>query len=349
MSVRRVSNSTIAQALRDMALYLEMDDVPFKPDAYRSAADSVMAMDQDLSEVYRKGGVKALNDLPSIGKGIAERMANMIETGRMDDLETMHRQTPPGVLTLTRIEGIGPKRARLLWQKLGVRSIAELAKAARAGRVAKVPGLGARSEQKILEAIEFLQEQPSGRIPLDKALPMARRIERALSVVPGTKRVVVAGSIRRMRSTIGDIDVLVCADDPEAVADAFERMPEVHAVLARGPTKTMVQLEGGIDCDLRVIPLESFGAALLYFTGSKAHNVALRKLAIKLGYKLNEYGLFKGDTLIAGRTEEDVYAALGLDWIEPRLRVDQGEIERASRSGDVAALLRSPAVPASPR
>jgi DNA polymerase (family 10) len=337
MRRKRVSNAEIARALREMALFLEMDGVPFKPQAYEKAAYAVTAIDRPLAEIHAEGGVKALDALPGIGKGIAERIAGLLETGKLADLEALRKQTPVDVLGLTAIEGIGAKKARALWRAIGVRSVAELESAAKRGRIRELPHFGERSERKILEAIAFHREA-AGRRPLGEVLEVARRIEAALARVPGVEAAAVAGSIRRHRETIGDVDVLVAARRPDRVSAVFASLPEVQAVLAQGPTKTLVRLSNGMDADLRVLAPESYGAALLYFTGSKSHNVALRKLAQTRRLKLNEYGLFRGERCIAGRSEEEVYAALGLPWIPPELREDEGEIELARR-GDLPAVV----------
>ena len=325
-----VSNAEIARALRELALFLEMDGVPFKPRAFEKAAYAVMAVDRPLAEIHAAGGERALAELPGIGKGIAARIGGMLEKGRMAELEEFRRKTPIDLLGLTAVEGIGARKARALWQALGVRDVAGLKGAAKAGRIRALPHFGARSEQRILQAVTF-HEDAAGRRPLGEVLEVAHRIETAMSRVRGVSRVAVAGSIRRHRDTIGDVDVLVASGRPEEATEAFAGLPEVQEVLARGPTKTLVRLSNGMDADLRVLAPESFGAALLYFTGSKAHNVALRKVAQGRGFKLNEYGLFRGDRRVAGRTEEEVYEALGAAWIPPEMREDSGEVELALR------------------
>jgi DNA polymerase (family 10) len=340
MSRKRVTNSVVADALRQMALYLEMDDVRFKPQAYEKAAAAVAALERPLAEIHAEGGIRALEDLPGVGKGIAGRMAGMLKTGRMADLEKFRRRMPVDLLGLTAIEGIGAKKARALWKSLGVRSVADLRRAAEKGRLRELAHFGERSERRILTSIG-LQEESAGRRPLGEALALASRIEAALANLPGVERAVIAGSIRRRRDTIGDVDILVAARQPERVSRAFESLPEVQTVLAHGPTKTLVRLGNGIDADLRVLSPESFGAALLYFTGSKAHCVALRRIAQKKGLKLNEYGLFRGRRPVAAATEEAVYAALGLPWIPPEIREDTGEIERA-RAGELPRLIAAP-------
>jgi DNA polymerase (family 10) len=334
---RPPSNAEIADALREMALFLEMDEVPFKPRAYEKAALAVDALDRPLARIDESSGRAGIEDLPGVGKGIAERIEELLHTGRMHDLEALRKATPIDVRGLTAVEGLGAKKARALYQALGIRSARELEKACRAGRVREVPGFGAKSEATLLEGLGFLA-QASGRQRLGDVLPAAREIEARLAALPGVRQAAVAGSIRRRKETIGDLDFLVAARDAASVAKAFAAVPEVAHVYARGETKTLVRLASGIDADLRVVPEASFGAALVYFTGSKAHNVALRRIAQTKGLKLNEYGLFRGERRIAGRSEEEVYAALGLDWVPPELREDAGEIE-AARAGRLPKLI----------
>jgi DNA polymerase (family 10) len=339
MTRKRISNADVARALREMSLFLEMEDVPFKPQAYERAAYAVSALARPLAEIYAEGGEKALDAVPGVGKGIARRIAGMLETGKLDDLELLRKQTPIDILALTAVEGIGVKKARALWEALGVRTVEDLERAAEKGDIRDLPHFGERSEQRILDAVAFAKDT-AGRRPLGEALAVARPIEASLARLPGVVQAAIAGSIRRHRETIGDVDLLVASDSPEQVSSAFEALPEVQAVLARGPTKTLVRLAKGIDADLRVLAPESFGAALQYFTGSKAHNVALRKIAQSQGLKLNEYGVFRGRRVIAGRTEEEVYEALGLTWIPPEMREDTGEIELAQR-GELPAVVEA--------
>jgi DNA polymerase (family 10) len=323
-----VCNAEVARALREMALFLEMDEVPFKPRAYEKAALAVEALDQPLARIAAETGRKGIEELPGIGKGIAERIEELLRTGRMHDLDALRRRTPIDVLGLCAIEGLGPKMAKALHEKLGIRDVRALEAACRAGRVRGTPHFGAKTEEKLLRGMAFL-EQGAGRQPLGLVLALAREIEARLEKLPGVKRAAVAGSIRRRKETIGDLDFLVAAEAAANVARAFAAMPEVAHVYARGETKTLVRLASGIDADLRVVPEVSFGAALLYFTGSKAHNVALRRIALARKLKLNEYGLFRGSRPVAARTEEEIYEALGLPWIPAELREDAGEIEAA--------------------
>jgi DNA polymerase (family 10) len=331
------SNAEIAERMREMALFLEIEGVAFKPRAYEKAAHAVESHGQRLAELFAAGGVGALQGIPNVGKGIAERIAELLEAGQIADLEQMRSRTPLDVLALTSIEGLGPKAAKALYDALGVRSLADLEAACRNGRVRTVPHFGARSEEKILRGLE-LRRQASGRHPIGEVLALAREIEARLAAISGVSHAAVAGSLRRRKETIGDLDFLVAAAPPERVMRAFVELPEVVHVHARGPTKALVRLANGMDADLRVVEAQSFGAALLYFTGSKDHNVALRRIAQEQERKLNEYGLFRGERRIAGDSEEQVYAALGLPWIPPELREDRGEIE-AARAGRLPALV----------
>jgi DNA polymerase (family 10) len=311
----------VARALREMALFLEMEGVPFKPRAYEKAALAVETLDRPLADLEKKQGPKGIDALPAIGKGITERIVELLHTGRIQDLERLREKTPIDVLAVTAIEGLGPKTAKILYEELGIRDVRALEKACREGRVRAIPQCGEKTEQNILRGISFLAGAGSRR-PLGVVLPLAREIERRLHAIAGVEQAAVAGSVRRRKETIGDLDFLVAARDPEKVARAFASMPDVTHV----------------DADLRVVAAVSFGAALLYFTGSKTHNVALRRIAQLAGLKLNEYGLFRNVRRLAGRTEEDVYRALGLPFVPPELREDTGEIE-AARAGTLPRLI----------
>ena len=252
----------------------------------------------------------------------------LLRQGRIRELERLRRATPIDVCGLTAIEGLGPRTAKALYEALGIRDVRALERACRQKKIRELPHFGERTEQKVLRGIAALAST-AGRRPLGLVLPLAIEIERRLRAVPGVSRAAVAGSIRRCKETIGDLDFVVAARDPEPVVEAFASMPEVARVYARGRSKTLVRLSDGIDADLRIVTAESFGAALAYFTGSKAHNVALRSIARRKGLKLNEYGVFRGKRGLAGRSEEEVYAALGLAYIPPELRENSGEIEAA--------------------
>jgi DNA polymerase (family 10) len=325
---RRISNAEVAVALREMALFLEMEEVAFKPRAYEKAAVEVEALDRPLDEIESEQGEKGIEALPGIGRGIAERIVELVRTGRMRDLEALRKQTPVDVRGLTAIEGVGPKTVRALYEALGIRDVRSLERACRGGRVRALPNFGEKTERNILKGIAFLQSTGT-RQPLGLVLPLARELEGRLREVVGVARAAVAGSVRRRKETIGDLDFLVAARNPEEVARAFAAFPEVVHVYERGKTRTRVRLADGMDADLRVVPAASFGAALAYFTGSKAHNVALRRLAQRKGLKLNEYGVFRDGRKLAGRTEAEVYRALGMPPVPPELREDVGEIETA--------------------
>jgi DNA polymerase (family 10) len=323
-----MTNAEIARIMREISVFLDMEGVPFKPRAYEKIAYAIEALDEPLAEVHRRGGLKAIAEIPGVGKSTAEKIVALIETGRLPYYDDLRRKTPVDITALTAIEGLGPKMVKALYDQLGVRTVDDLEAAAKAGKVRALPHFGEKSEQKILKGIAFLK-QSGGRITLGEALPIALDLEARLKKIAGVRQVAVAGSIRRRKETIGDGDLLVVSTHPERVMDFLVAMPEVVHVHAKGSTKTSVKLATGMDVDVRVVLPDSFGAALMYFTGSKAHNIALRKLAQAKDLKLSEYGLFRGERSIAGRTEEEVYTALGLSYIPPELREDAGEVEAA--------------------
>jgi len=323
-----MSNAEIARIMREIAIYLDMEGVEFKPRAYEKAAYAIEACDQPLIEVYRSGGFKAICELPGVGKSIAEKIETLLQTGSLPYYEELRRKVPVDLAGLTAVEGLGPKMIKALYIDLGVKSIDDLEQAALAGKIRHLPHFGEKSEQKILKGIGFVKKS-TGRFLLGAVLPLISEIAEHLKKVPGVKQVAVAGSVRRRKETIGDGDLLVISTTPDAVMDFFVSMPEVVHIHGKGQTKSSVKLNTGMDVDVRVVPQESFGAALCYFTGSKDHNVALRRLAIEKKLKLNEYGVFRGEKSIAGKTEEEVYAALGLPYIPPEIRENSGEIEAA--------------------
>lgn len=332
-----MTNADIAKILREIGLYLDMDAVPFKPRAYEKAADAVLALDRPVAELYAQGGLKALAQIPTVGKGIAERIEELLKTGKIHDHEEYRRRIPVDLSALSAIEGLGPKLIKALYDQLHIRTVADLEAAARAGMIRQLPHFGEKSERKILKGVSFFQ-QASGRQPLGHIYELVRAIEARLAAAPGVERTAIAGSIRRGKETVGDADFLVVSHQPERVMDVFVAMSEVAHVHAKGVTKSSVRLSIGMDADLRVVSADSFGAALCYFTGSKDHNVVLRRIAQDKGLKLNEYGVFKGERALAGRTEEEVYAALGLPFVPPELRENTGELEAAMR-GTLPALI----------
>jgi DNA polymerase (family 10) len=321
-----MTNAEIARIMREIALFLDMEGDRFRPRAYEKIAHAIDALDASVADVYRRGGVKALGKIPGVGTHTADKIATLLDTERLPYYEDLRRKTPVDIAGLSAIEGLGPKMIKALYDELGIKTVDDLEAAAQAGKVRGLPHFGEKSEQKILKGIAFLKKS-GGRIPLGDAWPLMQELAERLRAVPGVEQVEVAGSIRRRRETIGDGDLLAVSRDPARLMDALVGLPEVADVIAHGPTKTSVKLRSGMDVDMRVVPAESFGAALVYFTGSKAHNIALRKLAIAKGLKLSEYGVFRGERSVAGLTEEDVYAALGLPDIPPELREDAGEVE----------------------
>jgi len=328
-----MKNEEIAKILYEMALYLEMKEVVFKPRAYEKAAESIESLEEDAEDIYKKGGLKALEDIPAIGKGISERIEEYLKTGHIKDYEKLKKQIPVDIEKLSAIEGVGPKLIKLFYQKLKIKNINDLERAAKTGKLAKLPRSGEKLQEKILKGIEFYKRSHS-RFLLGVALPLAEEIENRLKKTKGVIKVACAGSLRRRQETIGDLDFLVACPEQNRgiVMDFFVSMPEVIHIFAKGPTKTMVQLKNGIAADLRVVDEKSFGAALQYFTGNKDHNIKLRKIAIKKRYKLNEYGLFSGKYQIAGRNEKEIYEKLGLMWIPPEIRSNTGEIEAGQKN-----------------
>ncbi len=324
-----MKNLEIARLLRMMALYLEMKGIPFKPQAYERAAYSIESLDENIEEFVKKVGKEGLKNLPGVGESIAEKIIEFLKTGQIKELEELKKEVPVDIETLSSIEGVGPKTIYKLYKALGIRTLEDLEKACREHKIRRLPGFGAQSEEKILKGIEFFK-QGSKRFVLGFIIPIVESLVNYLKEHPDIKEVVPAGSYRRRKETVGDIDILAISKNPEKVMDYFVSFPEVEHIYAKGPTKTMVRLKIGLDVDLRVVEKESFGAALAYFTGSKDHNIQMRELAIKKGWKLNEYGLFdKNGKRIAGETEEEIYEKLGLQWIPPELRENQGEIQFA--------------------
>jgi len=324
-------NLKIAKIFEEMAEYYTMKDDRFRPRAYERAARLIESMEEDLEDIYRKGGIKALMEIQGIGLGLAEHIEEYVKTGKIKVFENLKKEAPIDLASFSAVEGVGPKMLMALWKNLKIKNIKDLEKAARAGKIRALPRFGEKTEENILRSIELSREH-QGRFLLGYLSPIISQIVSDLSAVAGVQKVLACGSIRRRSETIGDIDILAQAANSKSVMDFFASMPVVKKIIAKGETKSMVRLEQGIDADLRVIPEKSFGAAMQYFTGSKDHNVELRKIAIKKGWKLNEYGLFDNNNkFLAGRTEEDVYKKLELDWMPPEMRENRGEIELAQK------------------
>jgi DNA polymerase (family 10) len=323
---RHPPNAEIARLLREVAELLELEGSnPFRVRAYENAARVI----EELPEQAASLPVAALQELPGVGEDLAAKIAEIGRTGSLGLLRQLHREVPRAALELLRVPGIGPKRARELVETLGVKSIAGLARAARAGKLKSLKGFGAALEKKI---IAELAARAGGetRILRATAAQYGEAIREYMLAQPGVKRADLAGSFRRGRETVGDLDLLVEASRGADTTAAFTKYPEVRSVLAQGPTRASVRLASGLQVDLRVLDAGSYGAGLYYFTGSKAHNIAVRTMGQKRGLKINEYGIYKkGDRAIGGRREQDVFDAVGLPWIPPELREDRGEIEAA--------------------
>lgn len=323
-----MQNRAVAQRFALIADMLEVKgESIFRINAYRRAARAMEALTEDVAAVATRG---ALTEIPGIGTATADKIEEFLKTGTMKAYEELAASLPPGLTTLMSVPEVGPKTALLLYEQLRITSIDALEAAATAGRIRDLPRLGAKTEANILKGIAMLRRSGARR-PLGVVLPVADALVARLRDVPGVKEISVAGSLRRMKETVGDIDILVTSQTPEAVMEAFAGAPEVEQVLARGPTRSSVVLDVGLQADVRVVEPAAFGAALQYFTGSKEHNVALRERAIRAGLKLNEYGVWRtaDGTRVAGRTEAEVYKAVGVPWIPPEMREDQGETDAA--------------------
>jgi len=307
---------------------------PFKSIAYRKAARTLLDLDEEIETIVAEG---RLRSIPGIGEGIAKKILEYLETGQVKHYEEARAGIPDSVLEIMNIPGMGPKTTALVYKELGIKSVDELEAAASAGKLRELPGMGAKKEENILRGIRLVRDG-SKRILLGVALPIVEAIIAELSTVTGVEMILPAGSLRRMKETVGDIDILAASEDGRRIVEAFTSLGCVREVLAAGDTKGSIITQDGLQVDLRVVKAESFGAALQYFTGSKDHNVALRRLAQARGLKINEYGVFRGEERIAGTTEEEVYRALDLPLIPPELREDRGEIE-AAQKGELPRLV----------
>ena len=323
-----MKNKELARIFSEIGEYLKMDEVAFKPYAYQRAAAALEGLEEDVRDIYKRGGLKALEEIPGVGESIAEKIEEYLKTGKIKYYQQWKSRLPLNLEELIQVEGMGPRKAKVLYQKLGVRDLKSLEKAARTHKIAPLFGFGEKTEQNILEGIEFLKRS-KGRFLLGEILPRVRIIQKKLQELKEVERVDFAGSVRRMKETIGDADFLIISKEPKKVMDFFVAMPEVVKIWGKGGTKASVRIEEGFDIDIRVVAKKSYGSALQYFTGSKEHNIVTRRIAIAKGLKLSEYGLFKGKRMIAGWSEEGIYKALGLVWMEPELRENQGEIEAA--------------------
>jgi len=323
-----MKNQELAKIFYEITDYLEMEGVAFKPYAYQKAAITLETLEEDIEDIYKRGGLKALMEIPGVGESIALKIEEYLKTGKIKYYEEFKKKIPVNLEEIIAVEGMGPKKAKVLYQKLGIRNLKDLEKAARAHKIASLFGFGEKTEKNILEGIAFLKRS-KGRFLLGEILPKAKEVYEKLKSLKEVERIDPAGSVRRMKETIGDVDFLVISKNPEKVMDFFVSLPGIVKIWGKGTTKSSVRMREGFDMDIRVVPARSYGSALQYFTGSKEHNIVTRKIAMDRGLKLSEYGLFRGPKMIAGKTEEEVYKALGMQWIPPEMRENQGEIEAA--------------------
>ncbi|HLC61690.1 MAG TPA: DNA polymerase/3'-5' exonuclease PolX [Candidatus Nanoarchaeia archaeon] len=331
-----MKNFEVAALLNEIADYLEFQNEPFKVRAYRKAALMINGLSEDIGQIWKDS---KLEELPGIGEGIAKKIDDFLKNNKSKYLDELKKKTPVDMEQLGTIDGIGPKTIMRLYRELKIKNVKDLETAAKKGKIRKIEGLGPTVEKNILKSIDFARTSKK-RVLLGFALSYAEEIVNTLKTLKEVKRANVAGSTRRMKETIGDIDILVTSQNPAKVIEFFAKMPNVDQVLAKGDTKSSIRLKEGIQVDLRVVDDKIFGAALLYFTGNQQHNIILRRRAIKRGLKLSEYGLFdrKNEKLIAGKTEEEIYKKLGLSYIEPEMREDEGEIE-ASQLGSLPKVI----------
>jgi DNA polymerase (family 10) len=328
-------NDEVAELFQEFADLLSITgEAAYKVRAYEKAARAIGGYSEDVSKLDLKG----LRKIPNVGEAIAKKILDYQETGTIRQLEAVRAKIPVGVRALTAIPTLGPKKALVLYEELGISSVDELAEAIPAGRLEGLKGFGAKTEENILHGIELMR-RAGGRVLVDVAMGVAEEIIEALSPLAG--RCEYAGSLRRCRETIGDVDILATADEPGPLMAAFVALPLVSEVIARGEKKTSIRTTKGLQVDLRVVPAESWGAALQYFTGSKAHNIRTREIAVRAGLKLSEYGLFEVESgdLVVSATEEEVYERLGLPWVAPTLREDGGEVDAAIK-GDLPRLVQ---------
>ncbi len=335
-----MKNQEIAKIFYDIAKYLIMVGVAFKPYAYEKAGNSLEALEKDVREIYNKGGLKALMEIPGVGKNISDHIEEYLKSGKITVYEQLKKKLPLNIDELVKVEGMGPRKVKILYQKLGIKNLKDLEKAVKKHQIAPLFGFGKKTEENILQGIEFLKRS-KGRFLLGDIMPIVKEVFEKLKNLKEVKKISLAGSLRRKKETIGDCDILVSVDNlkgsafakasADAIADFFVSLPGVQKIWGKGGTKASVHMRDGFDMDLRVVSQKSYGSALQYFTGSKEHNIITRKIAIGKGLKLSEYGVFRGSKMIAGSTEEGVYKAIGLDWIAPELRENDGEIEAALR------------------
>lgn len=328
----RLTNRDIAEIFENIADLLEIKgESVFRVLAYREGAQTIRDLPRDLSAIHAEG---KLTELPNIGDTLADKIEEMLTTGELQFYKRITAEIPLSLVEILHVNGVGPKKVKRFWQELGILTLPELESAAREGKLRGMSGMGAKSEQKILEGIEALNRR-TNRLSIGIVLPIAQGILNDLLKLPQAQYGDIAGSLRRYKSTIGDVDILVVSDDAAPIMDAFVNRPDVARILGHGPTKSSVELLQGLQVDVRVLPAARYGTALSYFTGSKEHNICLRELALKKGLTLNEHAFSNAETgeeMVLCATEAEVYSLLGLPWIPPELRENKGEIEAAQAS-----------------
>ncbi|HXV26407.1 MAG TPA: DNA polymerase/3'-5' exonuclease PolX [Candidatus Paceibacterota bacterium] len=324
------SNQELATILFELSVLFAIQNIPYKPRAFERAAQAVGDLQEGVDDIYERDGMKGLEAIPGVGPGIAERIEEYIKSGSVAEYTKAKKKLPVDIEEIVEIEGVGPKTLVLLYKKLGIRTRGQLEKAAKAGKLAGVKGLGKKYQDKVLRAIGYLKETGE-RALLADIEPVALSLCERISSWSGVRRCVPGGSVRRMQETVGDLDLVASAEDAESVLQKFATMPEVRSVYKHGEHNVLVRLKMGRDADLWVLPEEGWGATLIAWTGNKQHNIHLRTIAKRKGYMLDDFGLFRGKRMVAGKTEEEVYAKLGMQWIPPEIRTDSGEIEAASK------------------
>lgn len=324
-------NITIASVFQKIAQFLELKgENPFRIRSYTKAAQTIQSLPEELESIYARGGLKELQRLPGIGTRMADKIEQLLTQGELPLLKELEREFPAGLNELLKVPFLGPKKALILYEKLNISSVAQLKRAIKEQKLRKLDGFGEKSEENLLKGIA-LYEKGQERMPLGKALPIVEGIIRELRKLREIQKIEMAGSLRRKKELIRDIDILVTSSNPDKVMEYFTTLPEVKQVLAKGKTKSSILTREDVQVDIRVIDEESWGSALMYFTGSKEHNIALRERVLSQKLKLNEYGLFRGNKKLAGRSEEEIFQALGLQYIPPELRENTGELEAAEK------------------
>lgn len=325
-----MKNEEIAKILFEIGDYLDLKNIPFKPKAYQEAAVSLDTLEKDVEDIYKEEGLKGLEEIPGIGESIALKIEEYLQTGRIKYYQELKKEKPIDVKNLKKIQGLGIKKIEFLNKELGIKNVPELKEAIEKNKLKDLKGFGEKSQKNILIGISFMEANEK-RFLISDIIDEVNEIVERLKKIKEVKKIEIAGSFRRKKETVGDIDILVASSFPRKIMDEFVTFPNVVKIWGRGETKTSVRIKKGINVDLRVVPENSFGAALQYFTGSKEHNIALRILANSKGYKLNEYGLFKNEIYKVGKNEEDIYKKLGLEYIPPELREGREEIQTAAK------------------